>query len=213
MSTIKQKRAEIRDKIHLAAMREFSRNGLEGTSTQAIAQAAGITKAQLHYYITSKEELYQQVLGDICAQWSEIFFLSAEVPDDPKTVISDYVRRKIRHSIDHPEVARLFSREIARGGPELGPHWGPLRESVDEAMSVIRGWVSSGKVPALDPLIFLMNLWAVTQHYAEYETQVRRLMEAPSENRLDEERIVTEATALFLGRCGLLDGHSGGSAG
>ncbi|MBD9527102.1 MULTISPECIES: TetR family transcriptional regulator C-terminal domain-containing protein [Paracoccus] len=205
MSSAKQRREAIHDSIRDAAVVEFARNGLSGTSTQAIAQAAGITKAQLHYYITSKEDLYQQVLGDIVTRWKEIFFLSTSAPDDPRIVIADYVRRKIRHALHHPEVARFFAREIARGAPEMARHWGPLRQSVDEATAIIQGWIDTGRIRPLDPLLFQMNLWAVTQHYAEYETQVRMLMDRPAPTLLDETRIVEEATALFLGRCGLLD--------
>ncbi|HWL56768.1 MAG TPA: TetR family transcriptional regulator C-terminal domain-containing protein [Paracoccus sp. (in: a-proteobacteria)] len=205
MSSAKQRREAIHDSIRDAAISEFARNGLAGTSTLAIARTAGITKAQLHYYITSKEDLYQQVLGEIVTHWKEIFFLSASCPDDPKAVIADYVRRKIRHALEHPEVARFFAHEIARGGLEMAAHWPALRLSVDEATAVIQGWVDAGRIRPVDPLLFQMNLWAVTQHYAEYEAQVRRLMDAPAPTPLNEARIVAEATALFLGRCGLLD--------
>lgn len=205
MSSAKQKREAIYDSIREAAMTEFARNGLAGTSTQAIAKAAGITKAQLHYYITSKEDLYQQVLGDITKHWKEIFFLSAASPDDPRAVITDYIRRKIRHTLEHPEVSRCFAREIARGAPEMAAHWPPLRAAVDESTAVIQRWIDDGRIRPIDPLLFQMNLWAVTQHYAEYETQVRILMDAPAPTPLDEARIIDEASALFLGRCGLLD--------
>jgi len=53
----RQSRERIMDAIRAAAIAEFSRNGLKGTSTQAIAERAGLTKPQLHYYIKGKEEL------------------------------------------------------------------------------------------------------------------------------------------------------------
>ena len=44
-------RPEILLAINRAAIDVFSREGLNGASTQAIADGAGLSKAQLHYYI------------------------------------------------------------------------------------------------------------------------------------------------------------------
>ncbi|MDO8776717.1 MAG: helix-turn-helix domain-containing protein, partial [Burkholderiaceae bacterium] len=56
----RQSRERIMAAIRVAAIAEFSENGLKGTSTQAIAARAGLTKPQLHYYIKGKEELYEE---------------------------------------------------------------------------------------------------------------------------------------------------------
>lgn len=202
MSTVQKKRKEIHAAIRNAAIQEFARNGLSGTSTQAIAQTAGITKAQLHYYITSKEELYQDVLSDIVAAYKDIFFLSAS-RDDPALAITQYIERKVRHTLEFPDLSRFFANEIARGAPEMTPHWGALKAAVEEANAVIQQWVDSGKIAPVDPLLFQMNIWAVTQHYAEYEAQARVLMGKPDDEPLDAERIIAEASQLFLRRCGL----------
>ena len=126
MTIVETKRTRMRETIRDAAIREFARNGLSGTSTQAIADAAGISKAQLHYYISSKEDLYQEVLGHILAEWREIFLLSSN-RDDPRTAIRTYIQRKIQQALDHPEISRLFAREMARGAPEMAQkqefHW------------------------------------------------------------------------------------------
>lgn len=202
MSLAREKRQAIHDAIREGAIREFARNGLAGTSTQAIAEAAGITKAQLHYYIASKEELYQQVLGEIVGEWRDIFFLSP-LQDDPRQAISAYIRAKLRHALDYPDISRLFANEIARGAPEMAGHWDALRVAVDEASAVIRGWIQEGKIRPVDPLLFQMNMWAVTQHYAEYEAQARVLMAVQGDAPLDADRIIAEATEMFLLRCGL----------
>lgn len=201
MNSTARKRRELHQAIHEAAIIEFARTGLAGTSTQAIAQRAGISKAQLHYYISSKEELYQQVLGGIVAEWRTIFFLSADT-DDPARAISAYVARKLRHALDYPEMSRLFAHEMARGATEMARHWPELRQSVDEACAVIRGWIAAGRIAPVDPLLFQINIWAVTQHYADYEAQVRVLTGA-GEGPLNADRIIAEATALILRGCGL----------
>lgn len=51
----KRSRDEIMADIMQAAIVEFSENGFPATSTQAIAERAGLSKAQLHYYIVGKD--------------------------------------------------------------------------------------------------------------------------------------------------------------
>src|ERR1700733_4057015 len=45
-----------------AAEEEFSKNGLAGARTDAIAALTGVTKAMIYYYFENKEALYQAVL-------------------------------------------------------------------------------------------------------------------------------------------------------
>ena len=204
MTRAQKKRQEMREAIRNAAIREFAQGGLAGTSTQMIAQSAGITKAQLHYYISSKEALYQEVLGHIVSEWREIFFLGPS-SDDPREVITSYIRRKLKHSLEYPEISRLFASEIASGAPHMPAHWDQLRTAVDEASAVIQAWIDEGRIAPVDPLLFQINIWAVTQHYAEYEAQARILTGAPEGQPLDATRIINEATQLFLSRCGLTE--------
>ena len=59
--------------IRRAAIEEFSLHGLKGTSTQAIAARAGLSKPQLHYYIAGKEELYAELLMQVLHDWKVVF--------------------------------------------------------------------------------------------------------------------------------------------
>ena len=68
-----QKRGELREVIRDAAIAEFAELGLRGASTQRIADRAGISKNKLHYYIDSKEELYEDALNHIIEIWADLF--------------------------------------------------------------------------------------------------------------------------------------------
>ncbi|MGA3045979.1 MAG: TetR/AcrR family transcriptional regulator [Terracidiphilus sp.] len=56
-----QTRARILD----AAVQEFSSNGLAGARTEQIAEAAGVNKALLYYYFSSKQALYDAALETV----------------------------------------------------------------------------------------------------------------------------------------------------
>jgi hypothetical protein len=48
-----------------------------------------------------------------------------------------------------------------------------------------------------------MHIWAVTQHYADFEAQVRSMMSLSKDEPLDLDRIEKEVSTLFLRACGL----------
>ena len=57
--------------------------------------------------------------------------------------------------------------------PELETH---LKELFDEKCALISDWVRQGRLPALDPRHLIFSIWATTQHYADFETQVEVLL-------------------------------------
>ena len=72
-SRARMARERILEQIREAAITEFSLHGFKGASTQAIAERAGLTKPQLHYYIKGKDELYEELLFSVLHGWSEAF--------------------------------------------------------------------------------------------------------------------------------------------
>jgi AcrR family transcriptional regulator len=64
----KRRRREIAE----AAVRVFDRLGLQGASISAVASELGIDRASVYYYISSKEELFDEVLRAVAERNSEI---------------------------------------------------------------------------------------------------------------------------------------------
>jgi TetR/AcrR family transcriptional regulator, cholesterol catabolism regulator len=54
-----------RKEIGAAAVRVFNRLGFQGASITAVAEELGIDRASLYYYISSKEELFDEVLREV----------------------------------------------------------------------------------------------------------------------------------------------------
>lgn len=67
-NTNSDRSAETRGRILDAALTEFSTHGLAGARTERIAQAAGVNKALLYYYFSSKENLYLAALEMIAGK-------------------------------------------------------------------------------------------------------------------------------------------------
>jgi len=197
----RESRERILAAIRAAAIAEFSENGLKGTSTQAIAARAGLTKPQLHYYIKGKEELYEELLLSVMDDWKGMFDAGST---DPGKVLGDYIRSKIDQAFDKPEVSRIFTREVLDGGRNLEKFWPDSRMRTKEKVAVINGWIARGLMQPVDPYVLLMSIWSMTQFYADSAVQVRQLV-SPGENgwQPDREALVRELTALVLRGCGI----------
>ena len=184
--------------IHQAATEVFASDGYEGATTQAMADAAALSKAQLHYYIDSKEALYTQLLQEIVDEWIGVFGFADE-KYGPKKVISDYVRRKMMFSFEHPERSRIFAAETMRGAPVL--HQLMKQDShrrTRQAAAVIQNWVNAGMMAPVDPLLLLFHIWAITQHYADYQHQVTFFRGPSGATHEDRERLIVEVTQFIL---------------
>ena len=63
-----------------------------------------------------------------------------------------------------------------------------LKRLVDEKAAVIRGWVAEGKLSRVDPYHLIFSIWATTQHYADFDVQVRAVLgpDRNGEGRFDD---------------------------
>jgi TetR/AcrR family transcriptional regulator len=164
-----------RSAILNAALMLFSRNGLHGTSVEQIAEQADISKPNLFYYFSSKDEVYLAVLRRLLDEWLEP--LQALQPDqEPIAAIGDYIRRKVLFSRENPAASRLFCLEIAQGAPMLKEELATsLKRLVDEKAGVIRVWIKAGRLAEVDPHHLIFAIWATTQHYADFAVQIEAL--------------------------------------
>ncbi|MFN9474958.1 TetR/AcrR family transcriptional regulator [Acidovorax sp.] len=202
LSRSKQGRERILGAIREAAIAEFSRHGFKGASTKAIAERAGLTKPQLHYYIASKEELYEELLYSVLNGWSGAFQFDSQ-SDDPKKVLGTYVRKKLDYALDNPGLSRIFTTEVLGGGRNLGRYWPVAVKSTQQKVDLIDRWIAEGRMRPLDARLLLMQIWGMTQHYADYGVQVHIMLGLAPEEAIDREPIVRELTNFVLLGCGL----------
>jgi TetR/AcrR family transcriptional regulator len=120
---------------------------------------------------------------------------------DPLTELGGYIRRKLEMARDFPRESRLFANEILQGAPRIMPLLeGELKTLVDEKAAVIKSWMRSGRIAQADPYHLIFSIWATTQHYADFDVQVRAVL---GQDRSGEARF--EDAARFLERL-FLDG-------
>ncbi len=165
-----------RARILDAGLETFSTEGFSGATLDAIARAAGMSKPNVLYYFPSKEAIYDAILQRMLETWLDpLRALDAE--GEPVEELLAYVKRKLHLARDYPVESRLFAGEILRGAPNMIDRLsGPLREMVDMHCGVIRAWMEDGRIAQSDPHHLIISIWALTQHYADFEVQVRAVL-------------------------------------
>ncbi|NJM84643.1 MAG: TetR family transcriptional regulator [Tabrizicola sp.] len=167
-----------RDTILDAALDVFSIHGFRGATLDQIAERAGLSKPNLLYYFPSKEAMHQELLTGLLDTWLDP--LRAMDPQGkPVEEMLGYVRRKLDLARDYPRESRLFANEILQGAPRMrGAIEGDLRKLVAEKAAVLTRWMDEGRIARVDPVHLIFSIWALTQHYADFDVQVRAVLGA-----------------------------------
>lgn len=171
---IQQRNAET---ILNAALQVFSERGFRGATLDQIASEAGLSKPNLLYYFKSKDAIHAELLSGLMDVWLDP--LRALTPEgDPKTQLLAYMRRKLEMSRTLPRESRLFANEILQGAPRIGEGLsGILKDLVDEKAALIQSWADAGHIAKVDPHHLIFSIWALTQHYADFEVQVSTILD------------------------------------
>jgi TetR/AcrR family transcriptional regulator len=158
-----------------AALSVFARHGFGGARVDRIAEAAGMSKANLLYYFRTKEALYLAVLTRTLDMWLEPL-RELDSSRDPAEALGRYIERKLEYSRSHPEASRLFAMEIMQGAPMLSRVLATdLAALVERKVATIERWVADGRLAPADPHHLIFMIWATTQHYADFAAQIRAL--------------------------------------
>jgi len=196
-------RAQNQAVILAAAEEEFVLKGFGGATMQSIADRAGLPKANIHYYFKNKKNLYQIVLHAIIQEWND-GLVTMTIDSDPKVVIEKFVRTKLRQAFAHPNRHKLFALEVIVGAPHLHSLMSTtMKEWALDKAKVMKVWHEQGKIGITDPLQLLILIWATTQRYAEFETEIVGLMDKNDYDQQDEARAAEFLVPFILRGCGL----------
>lgn len=171
----------------------FAQFGFEGASLDSIAAAAGISRHNLLYYFPSKESLYRRVLDDVLTQWLDGMEEMSH-GEDPAQALRRYIGAKLRSSLERPNAAKVFAKEVIAGAPRYGDviaeRVGPvLRNDV----RTFERWAREGRIARVNFTHLMFIIWSVTQAYADQQAQFALLLGKPALT----ERDYAQAEALI----------------
>ncbi|AEG05180.1 MULTISPECIES: HTH-type transcriptional regulator RutR [Sinorhizobium] len=179
---------EKEEQILEAALEVFSANGFRGSTIDQIADVAGMSKPNLLYYFRTKEAMHRALIDRVLDTWLDPL-RAFDAEGNPVAEIRSYIRRKLEMARDFPRESRLFANEVLQGAPRIVDELkGPLKQLVDEKAEVIRSWAKAGKIAKCDPYHLIFAIWSTTQHYADFDVQVRAVLgqENAGEGRFED---------------------------
>ena len=213
---LRRRKAHIREsnEAHLLACAEavFAERGLDGASTAMIAERAGLPKANLHYYFPTKLALYRRVLDDLFEDWHRAAG-SFEADDDPVEAIGAYVRAKMALSRRRPLGSKVWANEIIHGAEHMQDI---LTERVkpwfDTRVKVIDSWIARGLLAPIDAHALMYLIWATTQHYADFDAQIRALSGRRTFTQKAFDEKTEQVVQLVIRACGAVSPEAKRSA-
>jgi len=186
-----------------AAEQVFAEAGFTGATMAEIADRADLPKANLHYYFGTKEELYRAVLANVLEMWKPP--ISAIRSDaDPAQAIADYVRAKMEVTRTRPCASKVFANEILHGATQIeGFLTNDLKPMIEEKSAILDEWISQGRMAPVDTKSFFFMIWAMTQHYADFEAQIRLVLGKKQLTKKDFAHFTEEVIRSVLRAAGL----------
>ncbi len=194
-----KKSTQKRQQLLNAALDVFSQYGFSGASLDEIAQLAEMHKSNIFYYYENKEALYVEVLTSVMQKWlAPLQILEADM--EPVLALSQYLEQKIEVSRTQPKASKLFALEIIQGAPHiLTILKGPLKKLFKRKAKVISNWQEQGKLSdKVDPELLIINLWALTQNYADFSTQIEMVTGKTLRNKSMYQRTIEHTVQLVL---------------
>src|SRR5579871_6005200 len=158
-----------------AGERIFAEQGFAGATTAAIAKAAGVPKANLHYYFATKEALYRAVVERVLNAWLAAAS-SFDASDDPHEALAAYIGAKMDLARQMPLASRIWSAEIRGGAPIIQDFLETtLTQWVAARSAAIERWIAAGRLKPVEPKVLFYMIWATTQQYANAAHEITTL--------------------------------------
>lgn len=200
-----------RSRLLDAAAAQFARTGIEGSSLRAIASAAGVTPAMLHYYFGDKGRLATALVDErLAPAMLPLRQRLEQVGEDPIALVTAFAQGIAEIVARHPWLPPLWVREVLCEG-------GTLREVVfRQVVPMLPQWLAgrfaaaqaAGRMnPALDPRLMVVSLVGLTMFPAAAAPVWKPAMGAEP---LGTEVLLRHTLALLTS--GMAPGPDGGAA-
>jgi TetR/AcrR family transcriptional regulator len=147
-----------------AAEEEFSKNGLAGARTDAIAALTGVTKAMIYYYFENKEALYQAVLERAFADRIREAQQVVKGVENAKEALEKYLNFFLANSQHNPNISGIMVHEAMQNKGKYYKQIGML--TFYEILSdILESGIKSGDFRELDPLHTSVNIIGLCAFY------------------------------------------------
>jgi TetR/AcrR family transcriptional regulator len=190
--------ADQRSRIIDIALALYARQGYAGTTLAAIARAADMTPAAVHYYFKTREQLFDEVHeAHIAPMRGRVEAIFQEYKGDPVAAFIKVAERFVEVADEHEWIAPVFFGDLLTEGDTFRKH---ARHKIDykkqEAFHErILQWQAEGLLnPDLDPALVMPSIMSLTMLFMAAR---RKWKDDPIRKDVDRESIRKHAAALL----------------
>lgn len=154
-----ERRTTREDELLETAIRLFKEKGYHNTSMQDLADALGMQKGSLYYYIDSKEELLWRLLERamrvMTVQIDEIY--AADMPAEAKLRLA--LQKHAVTMMENLDLVSVYLQEYRNLPPERLQEALSIRKHYEKVlMQIIRDGIQSGEFRAVDEKMALFGI-------------------------------------------------------
>jgi TetR/AcrR family transcriptional regulator len=194
---------DMEERILDAAEFVFGHFGLRGSTTALIAQKAGIAKPHIYYYFDDKDDLYRAVLERAMDKWARDMG-KLDTTSDIRSVLTEYIHRKVDFSRDQPYLSRIYATEIISGAEYIGRFIDKVSTPLLlEKVNDVNQWAAAGLIKPVSAIDLFFCIWAMTQAYADFASQMCIMKRKRSLEESDYDSAKATIVQLVLGGLGL----------
>ena len=186
-------KAEILD----AAEEEFARYGLAGARTEPISAKTGVTKAMIHYYFGTKEELYKAVLKRRATSFLTLvqkLDLKDLAPDE---ALRKFIRAAIAHEIANPYQGKVLLHEAMNNEGKYFQLAG-WEVPINLVMEVLQRGVDRGCFRPLNPWLTIIHIIGAITFYFNAENNLQQICPDYEFRSLESLEELTESVTSFI---------------
>ena len=180
-----------------AAEQEFAHHGLKGARMSAIAQAAQVTSATLHYYFETKENLYKAVLQRPVDEVQATLAGQNFDALSPEEALRQIIQIAIANEAANPQRQMLWFQESSQNQGAYFKECNVLTLH-NYLLKVLERGIAEGHFRPLKPFLTLTYILSICLFYFTVHENWKHL--TPDLDRLSPEMIEehTEAAIAFI---------------
>ncbi len=144
------------ERILTAAETLFGEQGFDAVSMNAIAERAGVSKANIFHHFSSKNALYLAVIANACKEARTRIDQLEQAEGNFVERLAQFAAGHLQGILQHSHLSRLILRDVLENGPErgqalaeqvFGPNFAKLVEIIGNGQA--RGELRSDVDPAM----------------------------------------------------------------
>jgi len=149
-----------KQRILMAAVRLFARQGYGNTGLRELAKAADVNLAMINYFFGSKKTLLKEILNTFFSGYIEVARRKLAGADPPEVKLKRFIHDAVIYFSNHSDYLLVTIAELPHDDPEITEHKAAWGRKMVETVSTLMGKPigNSHADEGIAPVIFCSTL-------------------------------------------------------